>query len=185
MLKPTKASVLHRDAEIRSQLKCWNSSWTYKKYWSKMHWLGHGILRYKYPTFFTHALDAQISVQEVSQAQDLQMLFTSALFSRAMLEMYRLEAQIRQQLVQVPLAVQEDAKWKLSNTRCFSVKSAYWALKNGPAIRSNLHRIWKLNILLGVFIGLVPLKSCKECKGDLNFFKLISNFNFINLVKEI
>ncbi|XP_078149464.1 uncharacterized protein LOC144544782 [Carex rostrata] len=112
------------------KIQLWNDNWEGQ------------ILSTLLPDLYTHALDTQITLIEVSQISNLRSLFRSISSDMANQELVQLQF-ILSDLVLNP-QIEDDIKWKWNVSGQYTVQAGYRAMKDGPRILNGSQRIWKL-----------------------------------------
>lgn len=108
---------------------------------------GLRFLKTKYSELYSYVIDKMLSLREVVQVPHFASLFLSNMSDRAITEFQDLLAEVTQWAQQQGLTGEpDDVLWKKDKSGSFTVRSAYFTLKNAPLIGSHTHRIWKLNV---------------------------------------
>ena len=88
---------------------------------------------------------------------DIHIIFNHNLSSRAAIELEKLKQNIK---LNIQLTTEQDRiSWKWDQKGVFTVKIAYFAMKDGPRIRTDVRKIWKLTaqLRMKVFAWLMAL----------------------------
>jgi hypothetical protein len=115
-----------------STISLWDEDW------------GEGILKLRFKALYSFSWSKEVSLNKVLQTANTSNLFRPITTQRAHSEFEAFHQIIDQSRLMMSQENIDDAMWKGHPTGLFTVKSAYYVLKNGPRIKSKLHRLWKL-----------------------------------------
>lgn len=102
-------------------------------------------MQYQFPTLYTFAISGFIILAKVLQGADIRNEFRDDLSQQATDELHQLNCLLVLNPVRQEIG-SNGAIWKWEVSGQFTVRSAYYALKNTPRIRTNRHEKWKLAV---------------------------------------
>lgn len=119
-----------------SNINFWDEDW------------GEGILKSRFQCLYSFAWYKNLTLEQVIQNRDTSLLFRHVSTLQAHNELMTLN-----QIVVLARAMVEDeavdgAIWKPNANGIFTVRSAYFTMKNGPRLKTRSHGIWKLTVPL-------------------------------------
>lgn len=111
----------------------WNHDW------------GRGVLKFRFEILFTYTLNENVTLAETSEMTQLQQLFRSNMSPEAHEQLEMLQQVMETNPVTIT-SEPDSVIWKWDQNGKFTVKSAYWNIKNGPLFKTKIQRIWKLKV---------------------------------------
>lgn len=112
------------------RIQLWNDNWDGQ------------LLSTILPDLYTHAIDTQITLYEVSQVSNLTALFRPISSDTANLELVKLQNSLSGMVLN-PIT-KDDISWKWKESGPYKVREGYKAMKDAPIILNRAQRIWKL-----------------------------------------
>lgn len=104
---------------------------------------GVGILQYQFPTLYTFAISGFITLAKVLEGADIRNKFRDDLSQQETDELHQLNCLLVLNPVRQEIG-SDGAIWKWEESGQFTVRLAYYALKNTPRIRTGRHKLSKL-----------------------------------------
>lgn len=124
-----RMSILMRPGNGEN-IKVWHEDW------------GFGILKDRLSILHSYCHTDTQTLEEVCRNRNIQSIFLDNLSLEAQQEMHTLQMHLNQVTLQANR--RDEAEWKWEANPRFSVKTAYFMMKNAPRTMTHIHRIWKL-----------------------------------------
>jgi zinc-binding in reverse transcriptase len=183
---------MRRKIGVGTTILFWENDW------------GMRLMKYQFPILFSFSLDHSITVADVHNMESLEQLFRP-ITSLGALEEFSAFISLITQGLQLNTHLQDEVIWKGDDKGALTVRSIYFAMKDGPRISMKFNTFWKLNVplrfkvfawlmLLNIILITDSLKKrgwvlpniCVMCRADEeSVHHLLNSCVYIRLLSHI